>query len=103
MLIRRIGVLSAVKIGAALYGAIGLIIGLVVSVVALAGASLAGMDEAIGGGAAQTLLGAGAVIVFPVIYGLLGAVGLGISALIYNAVAKVTGGLELQIDTTPRA
>jgi hypothetical protein len=97
MIIRRIGILSAAKISAALYGAIGLIAGLFISLF-----SLLGMAAAMGGdrsaGAMGALFGIGSIILLPIFYGVLGFISGAISAFIYNLVAGFVGGIELEVE-----
>jgi hypothetical protein len=42
-------------------------------------------------------LGFASIIVFPVLYGIIGAIGGGLTALIYNLAAGWVGGLEVDI------
>lgn len=97
MIIRRIGVLSAAKISAALYAAIGLIAGVFISLASLVGAAAAlGGDSA--GGALGALFGVGAIVLLPLFYGAMGFIAGVISAFIYNVVAGVVGGIELDVE-----
>jgi hypothetical protein len=97
MVIKRIGVGSAAKVAAVLYACIGLFVGAMLALISLAGAGF--MAEAqrnsdfpafIG-----PLFGVGAIIFLPICYGILGLCIGAVVALIYNAAAGVTGGLEL--------
>ena len=98
MVIQRIGVLSFGKIGGALYGALDLIFGAIVSLISLFGAafSQAAGDQP-GGQIIAMFFGIGAIILFPLFYGVMGFIGGVISALIYNLAASVVGGLELEV------
>lgn len=77
-----------------LYALFGLIIGGFFTLF-----SLAGMAAAAGQGNDPTaiLFGAGAVIVIPLLYGFFGFIGGIITALIYNLVAMVFGGVEIEL------
>jgi hypothetical protein len=97
MIVRRIGVVSVAKLSAALYGAIGLIVGFFISLI-----SLFGMAAALGGdhatGAMGALFGVGSIILLPLFYGVFGFVVGAISALIYNIVARFVGGIEIEVE-----
>ena len=43
------------------------------------------------------LFGAGAVVILPIVYGCIGFVGGLIMAPLYNLVAKVVGGIEVEL------
>lgn len=98
MVIRRIGVGSAVKLFAAFYGVLGLIIGAFFALFALIGAGMSATaaDESmpawLGAG-----LGMGAIVAFPIFYGLIGVVSGLVTAGLYNLVAGMTGGLEIDV------
>ena len=91
--LRSIGPASAMKICGILYAIIGLIIGAILSLVAVLGAA-SGSSEL---GAFGALIGVGAIIAAPIFYGIAGAIGGAIAALIYNVCAKIVGGLEVEI------
>ena len=98
MVIQRIGVLSLGKITGALYGGLGLIIGAVVSLVSFFGAAFSqSAGDQPGGAFIAMFFGMGAVILLPLLYGVMGFVGGLLSALIYNLAASVAGGLELEV------
>ena len=93
----RIGVLSLAKMLAVVYAFLGLFFGGVISLFALMGAaagSAAGGDT---GGVVAMLFGAGAVVILPIVYGCIGFVGGLIMAPLYNLVAKVVGGIEVEL------
>lgn len=98
MVIRRINPISAAKVQGVLGAAIGLLIGACISLVAVAFGGLAASqsDEAIGAGMFGMLLGAGAIIVMPIFYGIFGFIGGLIWAFLYNLAAKFTGGIEIE-------
>lgn len=97
MIVTRIGPLSAAKIAGTLYAAGGLLVGALFSLVSLIGAAT---SDSLGNAAFGAVFGIGAVIVFPILYGVLGFVSTLVAASIYNVLAGVVGGIEL--DVTPR-
>jgi hypothetical protein len=97
MTIRRINPLSCAKVGGLLYALIGLVIGALISLFALAIGTAAQMEDEAGGALVGMLFGAGAIIIMPVFYGMLGAVGAVVSALVYNFVAGFVGGIEIEV------
>ncbi len=99
MVLKRIGVLSAGKVAGILYAGMGFLIGLFFSLFAVVGGALGSMSEGSGEGAAIGLLfGIGAVIVMPVFYGIVGFLFAMVGALLYNLVASVAGGLEIELE-----
>jgi hypothetical protein len=99
MVIRRVGVLSVAKVAGVLYAALGLIIGTIFALFAVLGSaalqSAAAEEEipAIFG----ALFGVGAIIFFPILYGILGFVFIGILAALYNFVAGLVGGVVIDV------
>jgi uncharacterized membrane protein len=98
MVIKRVNPVSAAKIGGVLYGLLGLVIGACVSVVALVFSSaIAAATEQSGGGSMFGMLfGAGAIVIMPIFYGVIGFVMTLISAALYNVASKITGGVEIE-------
>ena len=94
MVIKRIGPISCAKIIATLYAVMGLIIGCVFSAIAMAGGFGSQTSGAAGFGA---MLGVGAIIILPILYGGLGFIVTLIGAWIYNVLAGVVGGIELDV------
>ena len=95
MIVRRVGPLSLAKIMGALYVLIGLVIGGIISLISIVGGAFIPNDEA--GGLAGVLFGAAAIVILPVFYGVLGFVTSLVGAAIYNAVASVVGGVEIDV------
>jgi hypothetical protein len=94
MVINRIGAISLAKISATLYAIIGLIVGALFSLAAMAGALASGDDNA---GLFGAMFGVGAVVLFPLIYGCMGFVASLIGAWLYNLLAGMVGGVELDV------
>jgi len=97
MVIRRIGPLSCAKIAGTLYAVIGLIVGGIVSLVAMAGAFGANMAGASNGSVFPAMIGAGSIIAFPILYGCMGFLGTLIVTSLYNVLASAVGGVEVDI------
>jgi hypothetical protein len=92
--IKRIGPGSAFKVGLVVYGILGLVAGVFCSLIALAGAPFARQAHFPMGPA---WLGLFAVIICPIVYGIVGAIATLVSVLIYNLAAGWVGGLEVEI------
>lgn len=90
--LKRIGVTSLAKI----YGAAGVIVGLVLGVIiAAVGTALGAVKGAVGFGAAFGVL---AIIILPIVYGVVMFVLGAVSAFLYNIIAERIGGVELEFD-----
>jgi len=97
MVVRRINPLSCAKVFGVLYALGGLLAGAFISILAMLG-GLAGLASDEPGGAFLGLIfGAGAIIVLPIFYGVMGAIVTTIAALLYNLVAGLTGGIEVEV------
>jgi hypothetical protein len=94
MIIKRIGPVSCARISGLLYAVMGLILGAIISSIALAGGFGSDND---GSAAFGGFMGVAAVVVLPICYGLLGFVATLIAAWIYNVAADVVGGVEVDI------
>ena len=94
MVIRRIGPLSCARISGTLYAVMGLILGAIFSLVALAGGFSAESSEEAG---FTAVFGVAAIIVLPLLYGGIGFLATFIAAWLYNVLADVVGGIELDL------
>ena len=94
MTIKRVGPMSCAKIAAALYAIIGLVLGVIFSLGAMAGA-LVGGDS--GAGGFGFIFGIGSIVMLPIVYACIGFVGTLIMAAVYNALASAVGGVEVDI------
>ncbi|AFV22641.1 hypothetical protein Mpsy_0430 [Methanolobus psychrophilus R15] len=92
-LVRKIGVLSLGKITGVIYAVMGLIFGVIIAITSLTVGSMMYSQEA-----GRMLFGVWAIIALPIFYGVLGFIGGVITALIFNVVTGVIGGLELEIE-----
>ena len=98
MVISKIGALSLGKVMGLTYALLGLLIGGCFALISLAGAGLASAsDDGQIPAAFGALFGVGAVILFPILYGVMGFISGLIGALIYNVVAGMIGGIELDV------
>ncbi len=99
--IKSLGVLSVAKMYAALMGIFGLIIGVIYGlIIILFGAAIlsSGAREATGAGAGSIIGGLLAMIGIPIFYMVFGFIGGAITAFVYNIVAGVAGGVEMDIE-----
>ncbi len=88
MVLNRIGPLSAAKMVAVLYAIFGLIMGAFFSIAALFRPD---------GGGLGAMWGVAAVVIFPVLYGVLGFLVTLLTTWLYNVVAGAVGGIELDL------
>ena len=93
-ILRRIGPASAFKIGLVSYAFVGFIAGVFCSLIALTGASFAPHAHL----PFVRAIGVFAVILCPIVYGIIGGIAAVISALIYNLAASWVGGVEVEIN-----
>jgi len=100
MILKKIGVWSAAKIAGIVYATIGLIAGAVIALISSMGAGLAAMQSSDAPTWLGPVLGAGAVVLLPVIYGVMGLLTGAISAALYNFFSGLVGGLQLEIQPT---
>lgn len=94
MVIKRIGPMSLAKITGTLYAIMGLILGAIFSFVALVGVFSADLSDE---GGFPAVFGVAAIIILPFVYGGLGFVATLIAAWLYNVLAGVVGGVELDL------
>ena len=92
--LKRISPASAFRVGLSAYGIVGLVLGILCSLIAAAGVTFArhGRMPFLAG-----RFGVFAVILCPIIYGIIGGIGAVIGAAIYNLAAGWVGGLEVDI------
>lgn len=97
MVIKRVSPVSAAKISGVLYAGLGLVIGICFSVFSMLLGSMASQNTELSGTPfVGMIFGAGAIIIMPIFYGVIGAIGGLIGALLYNLAAGIIGGLEIE-------
>ena len=94
MIITRVEPMSVAKISAAVYALMGLIFGGLISLFGLVGGAFPSRSHGSGLGA---LFGIAAVLVMPLIYGAIGFIFSLIGAWLYNVLAGVVGGIEIEV------
>ena len=97
MVIKRIDPMSCAKVSGLLYAVIGLLIGACVSLVMMSIGSFVPQDEAPAAGFISMMFGAGAIVILPIFYGVLGFIGGAIVAFGYNVIAGWAGGLQIEV------
>jgi hypothetical protein len=97
MVIKRVGALSVAKIAGVVYAGIGLLIGLVFALIGMSGLATGLAAENSGGPMLGAMFGIGAIVLMPICYGLIGFIGTLIAATIFNMAARMTGGLEIEV------
>ena len=102
MRLTRVGPLSVAKIAFVIYAVMGLFFGAIFAFISVAGAAIgsAASDHSMFPGA---IFGVGAIVIFPVFYGVLGGLMALAGAALYNVVAGVVGGIEVTLDARPAA
>ena len=101
MVLKSIGVMSAAKIVAVMYAVLGLIGGLMFGAIF----SLIPLGEASSGEVPSwiaPMFGMGAIVIMPIVYGVMGFCIGAIGAVIYNALAGMMGGVELRLEPSTR-
>ena len=100
MTLNRVGVASCARVLGAVHATVGLIIGLFVTLAAILGFAASALNSATqsGGAAVGALMGVGAILIFPIFFGLGGALTGAFYALVYNTFARMVGGIELELE-----
>jgi hypothetical protein len=98
MIVTRIGPMSLARISGVIYAIIGFLVGCAISVASAVGGAPEGVE-----GAGLMVFGAAAVFLLPIFYGFLGFVMSLVVAGVYNALARIIGGIELDIREAPDA
>jgi hypothetical protein len=93
MVLRRIGILSLGKFFCVLYGLMGLLVGAAVFLGSISGAAF----NVRGPAGAMLGIGVSVIIVLPLLYGLLGFLFGILGAALFNLVASMVGGIEIQL------
>jgi hypothetical protein len=95
MVINRVGPVSVAKIALIVYGVLGLVFGGIISLFALAGSMIP--DQSGSRSPLGALFGVGAIVLLPICYAVIGAIGALIMTGIYNLAARAMGGIELDV------
>ncbi len=95
MVIKRVGPVSCAKISGTLYAIIGLFAGAGFSLLSLLGTFGSRSTREVVPFAA---LGVGSIIVFPILYGAIGFLFSLIAAWLYNFLARLVGGIQIDIE-----
>jgi hypothetical protein len=97
MQLRKIGVSSAAKVMGVLYAIIGLIAGVIIGCISLVSAGFISSQNPDMPPWFGSLFGVGAIVIFPIMYGIMGLVFGAVVAAIYNGVAGMVGGIEVEL------
>ncbi len=93
--VKRVGVVSVGKVMGGIYALIGLIGGAIFSLVSLLGIATSGAQESLMAG----LFGIGAIVVLPILYGIVGFIGGILFGAAYNLIGSTIGGIEVDIES----
>ena len=91
--LKRVAPLSAGKVLALLYGAMGLIFLPIFLIIALVSSNAPNAQRGL-----PAIMGLGFALAAPIIYAVMGFIGGVVSAAIYNLVAKMVGGIEVEVE-----
>jgi hypothetical protein len=91
--LRRIAPASAFKVGLVSYALVGLIPGIFCTLIAVTGASFAPHEHL----PFMRTVGLFALVVCPLVYGIIGGVVTLVGVLIYNLVSSWVGGFEVEL------
>ncbi len=95
MILKRVAPMSAAKIMGVLYMVMGFIMGCIFALVSMMFGSV--MAQAEGGAMLSMFFGVGAIIVLPIMYGIMGFLMGLIGSSLYNWLAGIVGGFELDL------
>jgi hypothetical protein len=99
MVVKHVGPLSVGKICFAMYALIGLLAGLFIASFGflLSSAASQSPDNTWPFAMLGPFMGIGAIVIFPIVYGVIGFISGVIFAAFYNVVARMMGGIEVEI------
>ena len=97
MRVKSVGIVSSAKISGALYALMGLIFGAIFALMSLFSQGM-WASEANGSVFLGLIFGVGAIVFLPIFYGAMGVVAGAVGAALYNWVAGMIGGLELELE-----
>jgi Transmembrane domain of unknown function (DUF3566) len=97
-IVKRVEPLSAMRVAGILYAALGLVVGAMFSLIFATMGSFPMKDGQTALPFPLRILFSGlAVVIFPVLYGVIGALMAGLMTALYNLVAKWVGGIEVEV------
>jgi hypothetical protein len=96
MVITRVKPMSCAKIFGTVYAVLGLLVGAIATLVMTTIGRVMPEEASEMGAMFGAFLGAGAIIILPICYGLVGFIGGAIGAVAYNVVAGWVGGIEFE-------
>src|SRR5437588_12200733 len=90
---------TALKIGLLTYAILGLLLGIFMAFISMVAGTLGSLGQSAAPGSRLFGfgMGFGAIILFPIFYGIIGGIFAAIGAFIYNLVAGWVGGLEVDV------
>jgi hypothetical protein len=97
MVIRKVGIGSLVKVAGVLYALLGLVFGVCFALFAVVGLGAAAASNDEMPAWFGSIFGIGAIIILPIMYGIMGAIGAALMGALYNFVSAITGGLEIEV------
>jgi hypothetical protein len=96
MELRQIGPVSCARVLGIFYAAVGLIAGVIVACIAVAGVALGDGAEHVNP-LVGSLFGVGAIVFLPLLYGTFGVLGGLIFSALYNVIARSVGGIQVTL------
>jgi hypothetical protein len=96
MVLKSIGVFSMAKMMGTLYAVVGFILGSIFALLSIVGAGFASQEA--GGAFWGLIFGVGGVIILPIFYGVFGFIGGALMSALYNFIAAMAGGVELDLE-----
>lgn len=100
--IRRFDVLSVMKLAGIIYGLIGIVLGVFVAIGTGLGlfASQGQTGQPLSG-PTGVLIAVAIAMIFPIAYGIIGALGAGLMCAVYNIASRRFGGIRVDLDEAP--
>ena len=95
--VRSVEIVSVGKAMGVIYAGIGFVVGCIFALVSMFGGLAHLASDRPGMGVIGMFLGVGAVLFFPILYGILGFLMGLLMSFLYNLAARVTGGVEIEL------
>lgn len=96
--IKKFEPLSVMRVAAVCYAALGVLEGVVFGLVLTFSSLSAAAEPSKTSRFLGPLFGVAAIIGFPLLFAILGAIGGGLGAVIYNLTARWVGGIEVEVE-----